>query len=214
MVPIHVVAGLTALVAGAVALLAGKGSWLHRRSGLVFVYAMLVMAGTGAVMGALDGVGVNVVAGSLTVYLVLSAQLAVRRPAAGARWVDLGTLLAALALVLGCGLAFAVDAAGGENSGYLPVYVVFGGVALLAAGGDARVLLANGTKGRARLVRHLWRMCFALWIATSSFFLGQSEHIPAPIRVGPVLAAPVLLVLAAMAYWLVRVSFTQWRPRF
>jgi uncharacterized membrane protein len=214
MIPFHVVAGLTALTAGAVALFSRKGAILHRRSGLVFVYAMLVMAGTGAIMGALDGVGINVVAGSLSIYLVLSAQLAVRRPAVGAHWVDLGTLLAGLALVAGCLMASVIDAASGEGASYLPVYVIFGLVALIASMGDARVLLANGVKGAARLTRHLWRMCFALWIATSSFFLGQSEHIPAPIRVGPVLAAPVLLVLFMLVFWLVRVSFTRWRPRF
>ena len=47
---IHVLAGLTALMAGAVALYALKGARLHRRSGIVFVYAMLVMSSTGALM--------------------------------------------------------------------------------------------------------------------------------------------------------------------
>jgi len=47
-------------------------------------------------------------------------------------------------------------------------------------------------------------MCFALWIATTSFFLGQAKVFPEPIRIMPLLAIPVLLVLLLMFYWLVR----------
>lgn len=49
---VHIVAGLMALASGAVAPYAGKGSGLHRRSGTVFVYTMLVMSASGAVMAA------------------------------------------------------------------------------------------------------------------------------------------------------------------
>ena len=44
MTPLHVLAGVLSLVAGAVALVALKGSSLHRKSGSIFVYTMLVMA--------------------------------------------------------------------------------------------------------------------------------------------------------------------------
>ena len=50
MVEIHYVAGLLALLAGFVALFAPKGGYLHRRSGRVFVGAMVVMLGLAAVM--------------------------------------------------------------------------------------------------------------------------------------------------------------------
>jgi hypothetical protein len=39
-----------------------------------------------------------------------------------------------------------------------------GAVALLAAFGDVRMLLARGISWPHRMARHLWRMCFALWI--------------------------------------------------
>ena len=42
LLPIHVAAGGLAIVLGAVALLVKKGGTIHRRSGLLFVYAMLV----------------------------------------------------------------------------------------------------------------------------------------------------------------------------
>jgi hypothetical protein len=50
---------------------------------------------------------------------------------------------------------------------------------LLAAAGDVRMLLRGGVLGAKRIVRHLWRMCFGLFIAAGSFFLGPSNR---PLR--------------------------------
>ncbi len=83
---------------------------------------------------------------------------------------------------------------------------IFGGIALLGALGDLRLLSGTGVSARHRIGRHLWRMGVALWIATASFFLGQANFIPEPLRILPLLALPVLLVLGATIYWLVRVS--------
>lgn len=47
---IHIVAGLLALISGAVALYATKGSPLHRKAGMAFVVAMLVLSSTGSLM--------------------------------------------------------------------------------------------------------------------------------------------------------------------
>ena len=52
LLPIHIIAGLTGIVSGFIALYTLKGAKLHRKSGMVFVYAMLVVALTGTVMGA------------------------------------------------------------------------------------------------------------------------------------------------------------------
>jgi hypothetical protein len=50
-----------------------------------------------------------------------------------------------------------------------------GSVMLLAAAGDVRMLLRGGVAGTKRISRHLWRMCFGLFIAAGSFFLGPAE---------------------------------------
>ena len=71
------------------------------------------------------------------------------------------------------------------------------------------MMLARGLQGRRRVARHLWRMCFALFIATGSFFLGQAKVFPKPIRVMPLLAIPAVLPLLLMLVWLTRVLFTQ-----
>jgi hypothetical protein len=54
-----------------------------------------------------------------------------------------------------------------------------GSVMLLAAARDVRKLFLGGVVGSKRVARHLWRMCFGLFIATGSFFLGPSNR---PLR--------------------------------
>src|SRR5579872_3354754 len=50
LLPVHIVAGGLAIVLGAIALAASKGLALHRRSGLLFVYAMVAMGTSGSVL--------------------------------------------------------------------------------------------------------------------------------------------------------------------
>jgi hypothetical protein len=65
------------------------------------------------------------------------------------------------------------------------------------------MIRAGGLRGPARIRRHLWRMCTALFIAAASFFLGPVRRIPEPLRI-PALRLIPLLVLVTMAYWLWR----------
>ena len=50
LIPLHVTGGVTGILSGLVALYALKGARLHRKSGTIFVYAMLLMSLSGAVM--------------------------------------------------------------------------------------------------------------------------------------------------------------------
>ena len=81
---------------------------------------------------------------------------------------------------------------------------VFGAIALAAGASDVRVIRSGGLQGTARLARHVWRMCFAVFMASGSFFLGQASKFPERLRVPALLATPVLLPLLAMVYWLWR----------
>lgn len=83
------------------------------------------------------------------------------------------------------------------------VAIVFGGVAILGALLDLRMIFAASITARHRLARHLWRMCFALFIAAASFFLGQAQVLPDQLRKPLLLALLVVLVLLLMLYWLV-----------
>lgn len=98
----HILAGTLAVVTGFVALYAVKGATLHRKSGMVFVYAMLTMSVFGAGMAAARGVApkANVPVGLLTAYLVITALITVRPPAGWSRRLDIGLMLVALAIGL------------------------------------------------------------------------------------------------------------------
>ena len=210
---VHIIAGSLALVFGYVALYATKGAPLHRRAGMLFVYAMLTMCLFGTLIATIRGVApaVNIPAGVLTAYLVITALTTVRPPAAGARWLDPGLMLVALAVGV-ASLTFGAEAIanGGTRNG-MPAFpfFMFGIVGVIASAGDARMIRSGPLRGAPRLARHLWRMCFALFVAALSFFIGQAKVIPEPIRIFPLLALPVLAVLVTMFYWLWRVRVSR-----
>jgi hypothetical protein len=83
-----------------------------------------------------------------------------------------------------------------------------GSVMLLAAAGDIRMVVRGGLSGAKRLMRHLWRMCFGLFIATGSFFLGQQQVFPAILRGSILLTVLAVLPLVLLIFWFFRVRFT------
>jgi uncharacterized membrane protein len=208
---VHIVAGILTVMFGYLALYAPKGARLHRTSGMVFVYATLVTAIFGATIAAARGVApaINIPAALLTTYLVITSLTTLRPPATGgaARWLSIGALLVVLGVTL-ASLTFAFEAFanGGTRKG-MPAFpfIMFGVAGLLAGIGDVRVLRSGVRTGAFRIARHLWRMSFALFIAAISFFVGQAQVFPEPIRIRPLLALPVLAVLITMFYWLWRV---------
>ena len=205
---VHILAGGLGLVAGAVALSAAKGARLHRQSGMLFVYAMVTMSLTGVAIAFLRGIETNALGGVLAAYLVITALTTVRPPAAGARWLDRGAMLVALAVgltLVTVGFELLLSGKSSRDGVPFPMLFFLGVVALLASGGDVRVLRSRGIQGARRLARHLWRMCFALFIATGSFFLGQADEFPEALRVTPLLVALALAPLLALFYWLWRV---------
>src|SRR5439155_8299682 len=103
--------------------------------------------------------------------------LTVKRKEQETGLLELGLLLVGLAAGTGA-LVFAWQAAHpatGKEGDAAAAYAVFGMAAWLAASGDGRLLIRGGVSGARRLVRHLWRMCVALFIAAGSFFMGTSS---------------------------------------
>ena len=75
---VHVAAGLVSIVAGAVALSVAKGGRLHRKSGLVFTWAMIVLGVTAAGIGTYENRPSQVFAGLTAAYLVFTAMTTVK----------------------------------------------------------------------------------------------------------------------------------------
>lgn len=201
--PIHIAGGVLALAFGYVALFAAKGSTIHRKSGLLFVFAMVTMSLTGALVAAVHNTPSSVVAGLLTFYFVTTGMRTVRR-SQEAHWID--TVAVVYALTVGA-IAFKsgleLMSRGRPETG--PMFI-FGIVALLAAAGDVRMMRAGGIQGSRRIRRHLWRMCFAMWVAAASFFWGPRGRVPEVIYYPALLPIPVLMPIGVMLYWF-------WRTR-
>jgi hypothetical protein len=204
---LHIGGGSVGILSGAMAMVARKGSRLHRRAGHLFFVSMLVMSAIGAAVSPFlpRAQWGNVVAGVFTFYLVATAWATARRNSEVGAF-EVGALVTATSVALG-GLALGLLSTthpaliSGTPLGAL---LVFAGIAALAAAGDLRILLRGQPAGRARIVRHLWRMCLALFVAAGSLFLGQPKVFPPPLRGSPVLFLPELAVLVALLFWLVR----------
>ncbi len=219
LLPIHIAAGGLAIVLGGIALLVKKGGTIHRRSGLLFVAAMLVMGTTGSTLGFLRSpTDPNVFAGLMVLYFVGTALTTVRPVSPWTRGVN----VAALMLVIGLALLDTLAGVKAFNSprGFLngvpfPMFFFLATVKTLAAVGDVRIMRFGIPRGGPRLARHLWRMCFALFIAAGSFFSIRArvaKILPEPLTTGPMRALPILLLFGAMFYWLWRVRSRRTLP--
>jgi len=212
LLPIHVAAGGLAILLGAVALLVRKGGTIHRRSGLLFVCAMLVMGTSASILGFRKSpTDSNVPAGFLTAYFVVTALTTVRPVSAWTRRINVAALAVALGLALLdiVGGVKAFNSPGGSLNGVpLPMLFFLATVMILAAAGDVRIMRFGMPRGGPRLARHLWRMCFALFIAAGSFFSVRArvaKILPDPFTTAPMRALPIVLLFGAMFYWLWRV---------
>jgi uncharacterized membrane protein len=204
---LHILGGTIGLLSGTFAIVVTKGSRLHRASGNVFTIAMLTLASSALWLAILKSQHGNIIGSIVTFYMITTAWLAGRRRnIGGLDWA---------ALLVGIGGAAAVITFGfltlhhpDKNA---PVGMCFflGAVLLLATAGDIRMLVRGAIAGRQRITRHLWRMCFGLFIATGSFFLGQQQVFPAFLRGSVFLTVLAVLPFPIMIYWLVRVRFSK-----
>ena len=213
LLPIHIAAGGLAMVLGFVALAARKGDMLHRRSGLLFVYAMLTMGISGSILALHKSwTNVNALGGFMSAYFVITALTTVRPVSAWTKSLNHVALLVAIALLsIEAGLGFKALASPGGTLNGVPFFMLFfmATVTALAAGGDLRLMWVGALPASARLARHLWRMCFALFIPAGSFFSIRervAKILPEPFTTPFMRALPILVVFLAMFYWLWRVS--------
>ncbi len=222
---VHASGGTVGLVSGAAAMSFRKGSRRHAIAGKIFVLSMLFMAAGATYLGIQHHETGNTLGGIFTAYLILTAWLTAQRAEGTTSKFDWVALLIPLVLgLLTCYAGIEKLRIPGPPKDGVPVGMTLflGSVQLLAAGGDVRMLLRGGLMGKARIVRHLWRMGFGLFIATGSFFLGPNNR---PLRflsaVGlrqrifhTVLRQEVLIFMAVLpllflVFWMVRVRLVK-----
>ena len=223
LLPIHIAAGALAIVLGAIALSVKKGGNIHRRSGLLFVYAMLVMGVSASILSILKGRDFgNVFAGVLTAYFVGTALTTVRPVSSWTRLINAVALTVAVILAVGCvfGGVGSINTPGHDANG-VPfrtagvMMLIIAALLIVAAAGDVRIMRFGPSRGGPRLARHLWRMCFALFIAAGSFFSIRervAKILPEPFTTGPMRLLPIVLLFGTMFYWLWRLRSRRGRP--
>ena len=209
---IHVAAGGLAIVLGAMALSVAKGGTIHRRVGLMFVSAMLVMGTSASILAfRKSSTDPNLPGGFVVAYFVGTALTTVRPLSRWTRGIDIAALTVAVGLALLdiVGGVKAFNSPRGSLNGVpFPMLFFMATVMILAATGDVRIMRFGVPRGRPRLARHLWRMCFALFIAAGSFFSVRArvaKILPETFTTAPMRALPILLLFGAMFYWLWRV---------
>jgi hypothetical protein len=214
---IHIAAGAASVCAGLGAIFLEKGGRGHRACGKIFTVAMVIMAGCAAYIAFRIG-SVTVGGALLTIYLVASSWSTIRRAPMELTFYDwIGTVFVALiaATNLWFGEKALLSPTGVINGFPAPPFLVSGLIALVATIGDVRVMIRRGIDGRARIARHLWRMCVALFIAFGSLMTQGLRHVlPDSVRGTPLhwalILVPGLSVLIVMIFWLIRVRFTGW----
>ena len=221
---VHICGGSLGLLSGTAAMSFRKGSPRHVLAGRVFVASMLTMGALAVYLAITRHQPNNIGGGILTVYLIGTAWLTARRRDGETSRFDWVALLFPLALgILLWMNGIKVVRSGARSQGGVPAGMMFfmGSICLLAAAGDVRMLVRGGVLGAKRIARHLWRMCFGLFIAAGSFFLGPSNRplrLLSTVGLGKYLSTALfsttlylvltLLPLILLIFWLVRVRLT------
>jgi uncharacterized membrane protein len=220
---LHIGGGAVGLVSGTVAVIARKGARLHRKAGTVFVISMTVMAVFGCYLGfVMPDQRVNVFISVFALYLIATAWLAAtRRDGAVGLYEKIALLVGVclcapfviLSFQLALGLTPLFKSAVPFKGPVLIAIYGFTSVLVVAALGDARVVLAGGISGVSRISRHLWRMCLGLTLAAGSGFTnGFARLLPGPYHVPPAFFLPQFIPLCLLIFWMIRVRTVTQRP--
>jgi len=196
---IHIAGGLIALASGTMAVAMRKGGAMHAAAGTWFFASMLVLGVTASILEPFRSPPGSPIGGIMVCYFVAAR----RRDGTTGKFeiVACAAALIMAALMVWGGFTGATTPAGAG-----PIFAL-GGVCLIAGLLDLNAILRSKLSAVQRISRHLWRMCFAFFIATGSFFLGQQDALPQAVRGSPILFVPAFAPFAVMAFWLVRVRF-------
>jgi hypothetical protein len=163
----------------------------------------------------------NLLIGTFTFYLIITAWLTVSRPEGHTGIPEKVTFLVILCLFapfaflsvqLAAGMTPFLKSATPFRGPVLAAMYIFTFITGIAVFADLKVLIAGGIRGRARIERHLWRMCLGLAMAAGSAFTnGFPRLLPKGVHVPLVwLFMPQFIVFGLLFFWLIRVRFTRW----
>ncbi len=207
----HIGGGAVGLISGATALLARKGGKLHRRAGAIFFVAMLVMSGIGGAVAPFLHDRISTIAGFMTFYLIFTGWLTARRREGVSPLEVVGLFVAMGGVISTYTLTWiAAHTPEGTLDGSPPqAFYLFAFVSTVAMLADLKLVLRRGICGAQRIARHVWRMCFGLFVASGSLFLGQQQVFPHWLRETPALYIAGLAPLPFLLFWMLRVRLSK-----
>jgi hypothetical protein len=144
----HIIAGSFVLLFGIGALIFSKGEKLHRYSGNLFFFSLLLMAGSGAYFADDPTIAIS------SVYFASTAWVIVLMPEKKIGVFD----IIAFIVISVISANFFYAAITSEPGFMVTMFYIFGSVALLAALLDLNMIIRGGISGAHRIARHLWRM--------------------------------------------------------
>jgi hypothetical protein len=207
---LHIYAGTIGLLSGAVALAFRKGSNRHAMAGQVFVVAMICLGASAMYLAVRKGQPGNFFGGIVAIYLVTTGWLTANRRKGESSRLDWLTMLAPLTIAVTSvlnGIQRLTNPGAFHDGVPAGMNFFMASVLLLAAAGDVRMLIW-GLSATQRLGRHLWRMCFGLFIASGSIFLARPHLFPEFMRRTGMLVVLGVLPLLLMIFWLVRIRLS------
>lgn len=209
---IHIAGGVLALAFGAIAVAARKGRGMHVSAGTAFCVAMFVLGVTASILAPFKSPPDSPIGGIMVCYFVATAWMAARRrsgtPGRFEKIACAIVLVIAIAII-GEGVRLALSPTPPSAPPGPGALLALGGICLFAGLGDLKFILRGKSSPTQRISRHLWRMCFAFFIATGSFFLGQQDVLPQAVRGSPILFVLAFAPFVLMLFWLVRVRFAK-----
>ncbi len=201
---VHIAGGSIALLSGTLAVIARKGGPVHVRAGTWFFASMLVLGVTASILEPFRSPPGSPIGGIMVCYFVATSWVAARRRDGTTGGFEI--IACAAALIMAVLMAWGGFTGATTPAGAGPV-LVLAAICLLAGLLDLNAILRAKLTPVQRISRHLWRMCFAFFIATGSFFLGQQDVMPQAVRGSPLLFVLAFAPFAVMAFWLVRLRF-------
>lgn len=200
----HVGFGFLAVAGAITALLARKGSTLHKQGGWVFAIPMVVAALTALVFEVEfdEARPLAVIMAVATMYLLATGILSLRNGWRYAPVAEKLLVVVPMALFAFSALFLSRSIQAGALA-QIPGPALYAGVFLALFIGDARLMLSRPTERLRWVKRHLFRMLLAFAFAIRALFsIGLETGLPFEF----VVTAPLVLALGATWYFFRKVE--------
>lgn len=199
-ITLHAISGSVGLLAGTISIIAHKGNNWHKKSGIVFFYAMMLAGLSGIVASLIPGhySPFLFVVGVFSIYLVLSGYRALRfKKVRVVKDIVWDKILAAIMLIVALGMITYGTLAIAQGSTMGSVLIVFGAIGGISSYSDFRAFRDLKMLRKKHLRMHIGKISGGYIAAVTAFLVTNSVF---PGVVGWLL--PSILGGVFIGYWL------------